>query len=247
MKLIDMHCDTLMKLLDQPEKSLAELDAEVNLPGLKQAGSMAQFFACFTNLMDYPQPPERAYDEAYRTVLRMIERMKEEIQKAPQELALATGAQEILDNDAAGKISAFLTVEEGGILNGRMERLHDLYDQGIRLITLTWNYENCLGYPNSADPQVMGKGLKSFGVEVVEEMNRLGMLVDVSHLSDGGFWDVVRHSKKPFVASHSCVCELCGHTRNLNKEMLKAVGEKGGAVGVNFYGGFLSEDGVSTV
>ena len=158
MKLIDMHCDTLMKLLEPPEKSLAELDAEVNLPGLKQAGSMPQFFACFTNLMDYPQPPERAYDEAYRTVLRMIERMKEEIENAPQELALATGAQEILDNAAAGKISAFLTVEEGGILNGKMERLHDLYDQGIRLITLTWNYENCLGYPNSADPQVMGKG-----------------------------------------------------------------------------------------
>ena len=107
MKLIDMHCDTLMKLLDQPEKSLAELDAEVNLPGLKQAGSMAQFFACFTNLMDYPQPPERAYDEAYQTVLRMIERMKEEIQKAPQELALATSAQEILDNDAAGKFQPF--------------------------------------------------------------------------------------------------------------------------------------------
>ena len=92
----------------------------------------------------------------------------------------------------------------------------------------------------------MGKGLKSFGVEVVEEMNRLGMLVDVSHLSDGGFWDVARHSKKPFVASHSCVRDLCGQSRNLNKEMLKAVGEKGGAVGVNFYGGFLSEDGVST-
>lgn len=246
MKLIDMHCDTLMKLLEQPEQSLSGLDAEVNLPELRQAGSMAQFFACFTNLMDYPQPPERAYDEAYRTALRMIGRMKEEIEKAPQELALATSAQEILDNAAAGKISAFLTVEEGGILNGRMERLHELYDRGVRLITLTWNYENCLGYPNSADAQRMAKGLKSFGVEVVEEMNRLGMVVDVSHLSDGGFWEVARHSKKPFVATHSCVRELCGHPRNLSREMLRAVGEKGGAVGVNFYGGFLSEDGVST-
>lgn len=102
-------------------------------------------------------------------------------------------------------------MEEGGILNGRMERLHDLYDQGIRLITLTWNYENCLGYPNSADPQVMGKGLKSFGVEVVEEMNRLGMLVDVSHLSDGGFWDVVRHSKSR-LSLPTPVCATCAAT-----------------------------------
>lgn len=239
MKLIDMHCDTLMKLLEQPEKSLAELDAEVNLPGLKQAGSMAQFFACFTNLMDYPQPPERAYDEAYRTVLRMIERMKEEIEKAPQELALATGAQEILDNDAAGKISAFLTVEEGGILNGRMERLHDLYDQGIRLITLTWNYENCLGSPNSRTPAVMERGLKKFGLETVERMNELGMLIDVSHLSDGGFWDCIRKSRTPVVASHSNARALCAHPRNLSDDMLRALGNKGGVAGLNFYSPFL--------
>lgn len=246
MKLIDMHCDTLMKLLEQPEKSLTSLDAEVTLPGLKKAGAMAQFFACFTNLMDYPQPPQRAYDQAYQTVLGMIERIKEEIQKAPQELAQATNAREILDNHAAGKVSAFLTVEEGGILNGQMERLHALYKKGIRLVTLTWNYENCLGYPNSKNPEMMKRGLKPFGIEVVEEMNRLGMIVDVSHLSDGGFWDVVRHSKRAFVASHSCVRDLCGQSRNLSSKMLKALGERGGAVGVNFYGGFLSEDGAST-
>lgn len=114
---------------------------------------------------------------------------------------------------------------------------------GIRLITLTWNYENCIGYPNSPDAQVMGKGLKQFGFSVVEEMNRIGMIIDVSHLSEGGFWDVVSHSKTPPVASHSNARALRNHPRNLSDEQIRALAEKGGIAGLNFYQEFLGKSG----
>ena len=120
-------------------------------------------------------------------------------------------------------------MEEGGVLNEKQERLEELYRLGIRLITLTWNYENCLGYPNSRDGEVMNRGLKAFGLEIVERMNALGMLVDVSHLSDGGFWDCIRVSRAPIIASHSNARALCGVPRNLTDDMLRALAEKGGA------------------
>lgn len=137
---------------------------------------------------------------------------------------------------------ALLTVEEGGILNGSLERLKELYQNGIRLITLTWNYENCIGYPNSRHPEIMQRGLKPFGTQVVEVMNEKGIIVDVSHLSDGGFWDCIRQSSKPIVASHSNARALCPHPRNLSDEMLHALGEKGGVAGLNFYPQFLKRD-----
>ena len=119
--------------------------------------------------------------------------------------------------------------------------MDELYKKGVRLLTLTWNYENCLGSPNSRERTVMDSGLKRFGMEVVERMNDLGIMIDVSHLSDGGFRDCIRHSRVPVVASHSNARSLCPHPRNLSDEMLRAIGEKGGTVGVNFYSAFLRE------
>lgn len=140
-------------------------------------------------------------------------------------------------------MSAVLTIEEGGILCNDIERLDKLYQEGIRLMTLTWNHDNCIGSPNSKDIEVMKKGLKPFGLEVIERMNELGMIIDVSHLSDGGFWDVIRCSDKPVVASHSNARALCPHPRNLSNEMIKALAEKGGVIGVNFYPFFLNPIG----
>ena len=131
------------------------------------------------------------------------------------------------------------------MLDGDLERLDDLYERDVRLITLTWNYENCIGYPNSRNRSVMEKGLTHFGKEVVERMNDMGMLIDVSHLSDGGFRDCIRYSRLPVVASHSNARSLCSHPRNLSDEMLRALGEKGGVAGVNFYSAFLSERGAA--
>ena len=104
-----------------------------------------------------------------------------------------------------------------------------------------------MGYPNSRDGEVMKKGLKPFGVETVERMNELGMLIDVSHMSDGGFWDVLRYSKKPVVASHSNARVLCPHPRNLTDEMIRALAEHGGVAGLNFYPYFINESGKADI
>ncbi|MCM1102687.1 MAG: dipeptidase [Clostridium sp.] len=136
-------------------------------------------------------------------------------------------------HNAGGRVSS----GEIDILRARLARMRS---DGVRLLTLTWNHENVLGYPNGS-----AGGLKQAGYEAVAFMQELGMLVDVSHLSDRGFWDVMDSAKKPVIASHSCARSLCGHPRNLTDAQLKAIGENGGVVGVNFHAPFLKENGVS--
>ena len=154
----------------------------------------------------------------------------------------AFSAEDILKNADQGYISALLTVEDGIGIGGRMERLDEMYRDGVRMLALTWNFENCIGFPNSDEPERHQKGLKPFGFEIINRMNSLGMIIDVSHLSEGGFWDVVRTSRKPFVASHSCARSLRNHQRNLTDDQLKAIADCGGMVGINFCSAFLSED-----
>lgn len=256
MGLIDMHCDTLWKLLrwekerkrrgaaddgdgfseSFPEKDLMSREFCVNIPGMRKAGTLAQFFACFTYVPD----AKDGYDECYRDALAMIRILACQCEKYPDEIAQAVSYEEIRQNEEAGRISAVLTVEEGGILNGKMERLETLYQKGVRLITPMWNYENCFGYPNSREPQVMARGLKEFGKEAVEYAGRLGMIVDVSHASDGVFRDILECAKGPVAASHSNCRALCDHPRNLTDEMIRKLAEAGGVAGLNFYGLFLS-------
>lgn len=241
MHLIDMHCDTVAKILESKNgEGLYENSFDVDIKGMKNAGTMAQFFACFV-YMEMFQGKDRM-EKAYLYAKKMAAKLKEEVQKNSKEIALATTVDSILQNQEKGKISAILTLEEGGVINGEFRKLEELYNEGIRLVTLLWNFENCMGYPNSKDRKIMEQGLKPFGFETVERMNDLGMLVDVSHMSDGGFWDVIHTSKKPVVASHSCARSLCNHPRNLTDEMLRALGEKGGLAALNFYPAFIRED-----
>lgn len=246
MKLIDMHCDTIGKILDiDKQGNFAENLCSVNIEQMKKANSLAQFFACFTYLGDYID--NGGYDKCYEHALEMIEFLEKQLVVYKEDIALAKSYEEIRKNELEKKVSAVLTIEEGGILNGRMERLHRLYERGARLITLMWNYENCLGHPNSKDPQVMQKGLKPFGIEVVEQMGDLGMIVDISHASDGSFWDVMKYAKGPVVATHSNCRSLCNHPRNLSDEMIRALAEKGGVSGLNLYGVFLGTPNESRI
>lgn len=245
MRLIDMHCDTFWLMMREQSMNLQKSSLCIDVEKMKMAGSMAQFFASFIHMDNFKG--EHAVENAYQHALRMITYGKEELAKCSDSIAIARNYDELIANRDNGKITAVLTVEEGAILNGKMEYLEELYHLGIRLITLTWNHENCIGFPNSREPQLMQRGLKPFGIEVVQRMNKLGILIDVSHLSDGGFWDVVQYSTKPFVASHSNARALCNHPRNLTDEMIKALAEKGGVVGVNFYPYFLQENGRATV
>ena len=253
MRLIDMHCDTLWAMSkdisrsvnhsvnQSVDQSLRRNSFCVDIEKLKRAGSMAQFFACFI-YMDEISGEDR-WMKGYQQALDMIALGKKKIAADSNDISLALQFHELMAHCAEGKISAFLTIEEGGILDNQMERLEQLYEEGVRLMTLTWNHENCIGYPNSRDPHLMGLGLKAFGIEAVKRMNELGMLIDLSHMSDGGFWDVLKYSEKPVVASHSNARSLCNHPRNLSDEMIKALAEKGGVAGVNFYPYFVRENG----
>lgn len=238
-----MHCDTFWMMMRENVEGLQKNQLAVDIEKMKGVGSLAQFFACFI-YMDEFSGADR-YTKAYEHALGMIAYAKKHIYYCAENIALATSFEDLQQNWEQGLMSAFLTIEEGGILERDMSRLEHLYQEGIRLMTLTWNYENCIGFPNSRDASMMQQGLKPFGVEVVERMNQLGMLIDVSHLSDGGFWDVLQYSQKPIVASHSNCRSLCNHPRNLSDEMIRALANQGGIVGINFYPYFLHTSGVS--
>jgi len=239
MRLIDLHCDTILCCMDDIDNlGLLKNDFNVDIEKLQKANSLAQFFALFVDLEETKDPLD--------TCLQMANKFHQELEKNKDILKLARSYREVVSNDKEGKISAFLTVEEGGVLKGNIDNLKLLHNLGVRLITLTWNYPNELGYPN-ANRKNWGKGLTSFGKDVVCEMNSLGMLVDVSHLSDEGFYDVVDIASKPFVASHSNARTITHNYRNLTDEMIKLLGEKGGVTGINFEKSFLGNRDISAV
>ena len=232
---IDFHCDTLMQAQVQNRGDIVHApELMVDIKRLRKSGCMAQFFAMFM----WPQPKTSDCDDD-----RYIDDMLRIFQNScGEELALARNLQEYRQNREAGKISGFLTLEDGRAVEGSMEKLERFYEKGVRLISLTWNYVNCFGSPNSFDPTVMAQGLSDFGKDAVVRMQELGMLVDVSHLSDGGFWDVVELTKRPFVASHSNCRALNPHARSMTDEMIRALADRGGIMGVNFSPLFLRQD-----
>lgn len=255
MNLVDMHCDTISELMEKgTEYTLQNNNGCIDLKGLKDAGTIVQLFACYVNVRSQSGKAvgstitEEDWERAWEKMQRLLSRLEQELNLIPDfEIHRAKRFSDIEKCIKKDRIAAVAAVEEGGILNGKIERLSQLYQKGVRLITLTWNYENCLGHPNSRKADIMRKGLTDFGIEVVKQMNQTGMIVDVSHLSDGGFWDCIRESKAPIVASHSNCRSLCGHPRNLTDDMLMALAEKGGVAGLNFYPFFIKEDGKASI
>ncbi len=242
MRLIDMHCDTLWRITEKGIGDLNENEYCVDLEKLKQAESIAQFFACFIQM-----EKEGGAEEGYKKALEMVAYGKQQMKTHSHKMGLARNMEDVRRLNEQGRLAAFLTMEEGGILNRELERLEQLYQEGISMITLMWNYENCIGFPNSTNACIMQSGLKTFGIEVVQRMNELGMYIDVSHMSDGCFWDTMKYSREPVIASHSNARTLCPHPRNLTDEMIKALAEKGGIMGINLYPYFLNKSGKSTL
>ena len=241
---IDLHCDTLMEAWLQKKQTILEFpEAMIDVKRLKQGGCKAQFFAIFMLTEDMKQKSGVLVDDdCYIAALRDIF-----LRSCGDDLAPAGSMEELRSNEAEGKISGILTLEDGRAVNGSLEKLEAFYQMGIRLISLTWNFENCFGYPNSGDSRIMERGLKPFGRDAVCRMQELGMLVDVSHLSDGGFRDVAVLAKKPFVASHSNCRALNPHSRSMTDEMIRTLADHGGVMGVNFAPGFLTADPASRV
>lgn len=235
---LDLHCDTLELGYLQKKEDIYDLpEGMLDIRRMQKADMFGQFFAIFFPPASRKWMPE---EEEYYQALKKL--FYNSLNKHGDCISFAGSAEEAEQNRRMGKLSAFLTIEDGRHVQGNMENIRRFYRDGVRLITLTWNSENCFGAPNSRDPGVMQKGLTEFGKQAIEYMNEIGMIVDVSHLSDGGFYDVLECSKKPFIASHSNARALSPHPRNLTDDMIRKMAQKGGAAGINFYGAFLNED-----
>ncbi|MDI9440627.1 MAG: dipeptidase [Bacillota bacterium] len=243
MLIFDAHIDTLSLLLtssriSRPRQTLAGAEGHVNLEYLRQGNIGAQFWAAFVH--------PRSYNGlALHDTLEKIDFFWTMLDDYPDYLTFAGSAQDIRAAQATGRLACLLAVEGGEALEGKLAHLRNLYRLGVRLLTLTWNFRNDLGAGQMEGPE--GGGLSRFGLEVVEEMNRLGMLIDVSHLNEPGFWDVIEASSSPVIASHSNAKALCDHPRNLTDEQIRAIADGGGVIGVNFCTAFLTSSGAATL
>jgi membrane dipeptidase len=273
LNIVDMHCDTISELRKSQQTgasgNLWENSGHVDLKRLGRGGYLLQNFALFVNMGTCTDP--------WKDVLELAALYEREMVKNRDYVGMVLAYGDIAKNARAGKVSCMLTVEEGGVCQGDIEKLRGLYDMGVRMLTLTWNYPNELGEPNLHSETGKGiwalqkqwrdmeegeereekreaaqaalfryldtpekeLGLTDKGREFVCKMEELGMIVDVSHLSDKGFYDVLEVTKKPFVASHSNARAICPCARNLTDDMIRQLADRGGVVGLNFCRDFL--------
>lgn len=247
MKIFDMHCDTISAIYEKKKcNKVAELrknNLHLDIDKMRRGDYGLQTFALFVD--------KEAQKNCFETAQEMLVLFQEEIKKNSQDIAQVFTYKDIEENEKNGKISALLSLEEGAIYEKEPEMLQKFYNQGVRIATFTWNYENDLGYPNRfynpLEKKVWSEGesagLKEKGFEMLEEMEALGMILDVSHLSDGGFYDVVKYAKRPFLASHSNARGIAPNAaRNLTDQMIQLLSNKGGVMGLNFCVSFVREN-----
>jgi membrane dipeptidase len=227
----DGHCDTLGDVLAGTRRLHDHATSgHVDLPRLRAGGVTAQVFACFVPVSEY-------HSGATRHALQRLDAFHEALAAGPADLQLATGAADIRQAKANGKIAGLLGLEGAEALAGSLEVLRCFYRLGVRVLGLTWNYRNEVadGVYDSGT-----RGLTPFGVHVIETCNRIGMLIDVAHLSPAGLTDVLAVSQQPIIASHSNARALCDHIRNLTDEQIEAIAAHGGLIGATFVPIFLT-------
>jgi membrane dipeptidase len=239
MLLIDTHNDVPSRTVEGFDIGSHTGTGHTDIARLKEGGVGAQFFAVYV-AASYVN----GNHSANRT-LQMIDTVRHDIvERYPNDFMLATSAKDIEEAHRRGKIAALMGIEGGHSIEDSLRLLRDYYDLGVRYMTLT--HSNTNDWADSSgdinDPKVKHHdGLTDFGKQVVREMNRLGMMVDISHVADKTFWDALEVSKAPIFASHSSCRALTNHARNMTDDMIVALAKKGGVVQVNFYCGFISQ------
>lgn len=235
MFICDCHCDTLTELYNK-NASLYENEQHFDIKRQIALGGGLQFCAIYV-----PTEVFR-YQGGLRYTLCLLDKYNQEIKKLHENSidVLQVRTAEDAGNVLKHKAATLLAIEEGGAIDGSLEALRCLYELGVRAMTLTWSNRNDIA--DGINEEATSSGLTLFGKQVVAEMNRLGMLVDVSHISTAGFWSVIETSTKPIIATHSNAKSLCSHPRNLNDEQIKALAQNGGLAGITFAGQFLEED-----
>lgn len=232
MLVLDSHCDTPSQILRLRDLKLDNEYAHVDFPKLKRGGVDAAFFALYVPAA-LDSDPEKAYDYA----MKLLDGVDRTLISNPSLAALAVTEEQALANKDGGLFSVFIGLENASPID-TLDKLKVLYDKGVRYVTLCHSANNAIC--DSCAPKVKKwGGLSPFGKELVAEMNRLGILVDVSHVSDDTFYDVLKYSTKPVVATHSCCRALCNHPRNMTDDMIRALAAAGGVIQINFYPLFL--------
>lgn len=226
--IIDLHIDTIYALANH--YSSGDLSSNTGDVDLQRMKTHHRITSCFALFVDAEETPKRwnAVNELHECFLKQLETYREVI-------------THISDGKGGDGCHAILSVEEGGVLEGDLSRLDLLHTWGVRLMTVGWNWENELGYPHYQRGH-----LKPFGYEVVQRMEELKILVDVSHLNDEGVKDILTCSKRPVIASHSNARTICKHSRNLSDELIRKISDIGGVVGLNFCPPFVSENSSHT-
>lgn len=238
---IDTHADTPMQLvnrgLDLGQRHSAP-ESRVDYPRLRDGIVDGIFFALFTSQRERTQ---ENYDAAYKLAHQMVDSTLVSLSKNGEMAELASNSKDVEEIAAKGKTAIYFGMENGFPLAKDLSRVKEFYNLGVRYITLCHSSNNdvCDSSTDPVGPE--HNGVSEFGVEVIAEMNRLGMMVDVSHISDSSFFDVVRLSKAPVIASHSSVRAICNHPRNMSDEMIKALAKNGGVIQICILGNYIRE------
>jgi len=240
---VDTHCDTLKCLLPEftrPRDSMGDDRSDlgmgvrsnlghVDVPRLLEGGVDCQVFAVSSERSRTPAHP-------LRTALEMIGRFYRECESCGS-LTPVTSHDEVLDAKRKGMVAGLLSIEGADVIEGRIEMLRVFHRLGVRMVGLVHSLRNQLA--DGVTDRRTGGGLSELGIQAVEELNRLGMIIDVSHINDEGFWDVLDLTKNPVIASHSNSRAVCSHPRNMTDEMIVALAENGGVMGMNFAPSFV--------
>lgn len=234
----DAHVDSLPKILDGRDFGERSEVGHVDLVRLKEGGINAQIFACWI-------APKFAPDNAIKRTLILIDLMNQLLERYSDKIVLAKNIDELKQIYESGNLAVILSIEGGHAIQGEIAALRIFYQLGVRCMTLTWNNHNELA-DSSLNSRDDG-GLTELGKAVVGEMNRLGMLIDLSHSSEKTFWDTIECSETPIIASHSNAKSLCNHRRNLTDKMIEALAEHDGFIGINFFPDFLDASGQASL
>jgi len=230
---IDTHNDILMPIfLDGVDITKNNSNTQSDFVKWKKGGLDVQVFSIYV--------PEKFKSGHFKYVMKLIDEMERYATDYSDIFALCKNYSELQAGLSSGKMCGLMGSEGGNMVEGSMDNLVTLYDRGVRYLGLTWNTSNAIG-TSARDETERGKkgGLTEFGFDAVKKMDEMGMLIDVSHLGETAFWDVVKTSNNPIIASHSAVYSLCPHFRNLTDEQIKAIAKSNGYIGVNFYCKFL--------
>ena len=235
---VDTHIDTTMMLgkpgwdfmvRHQPEPG----ENHVDLPRIREGGLDAAFFSIYmAGTVTGPEAVKRA--------LVLIDHVRSLVEQHPNEMVLATTAAEVRAAHRAGKFATLMGMEGGHMIDDSLAVLREYHRLGVRYLTLSHSVNT--NWADSSGDTPKHNGLTDFGKDVVRELNRLGVMVDISHVADKTFWDALETSKAPLVASHSSMRAISGHARNMTDDMVRALGAKGGVVMINYSVGFLSNE-----